>query len=254
VGFTPSPSRPLFFSILLSLQLFAQADLAVLAGRFAPERHSAFKQIPAKYVPGKAQYLHAEALAAFLKLARLAEGDGYAIQIVSATRNFTTQKAIWEQKFSGARKVGGKNLATAMPDETGRALEILRFSSMPGTSRHHWGTDMDLHEAGIKGPALTNKTFKNGRGKEFHSWLTKNAPRFGFCQPYTGDPAARNGNKYAHGYQEESWHWSYKPLSSVYLATYKGQAAALKPKGFAGDSQAAAFFLDYVENIDPSCL
>ena len=26
-----------------------------------------------------------------------------------------------------------------------RALDLLRYSSMPGSSRHHWGTDVDVH-------------------------------------------------------------------------------------------------------------
>lgn len=225
----------------------------MLGGRFSPEKNRDFREVPARYTTGKTQYLHARALQAFLKLAEAAERDGYKLQVISATRNFTTQKAIWEQKFSGSRKVAGKNLAASVPDEEKRALEILRFSSMPGTSRHHWGTDLDLHEAKIQGPALHNSTFKKGRGKDFHDWLSAHAPEFGFCQPYTGDPAARNGGKYAHGYQEESWHWSYKPLSAVYLQSYRDHAEQLRPTGYAGDKAAAHFYMDFVQNIDPSC-
>ncbi|MBN8221702.1 MAG: hypothetical protein J0L53_12310, partial [Spirochaetes bacterium] len=70
----------------------------------------------------------------------------------------------------------------------------------------------------------------------------------------TGNPTARNGGRFAHGYQEESWHWSYKPISAEYLRAYQAQAAALKPKGYAGDKAAAHFYMDYVQNIDPSCL
>lgn len=240
--------------IFTLLPVFAQSDLNILSGKFTPDKAPAFKAVPAKYTAGKTQYLNSEALSAFLQLAKLAESKGYNIQIVSATRNFHTQKAIWEQKFSGSRKVGGQNLAETVKDEEKRALEILRYSSMPGTSRHHWGTDMDLHEAKIKGPALHNQTFKSGRGKEFHIWLTQNAPQFGFCQPYTGNPATRNAGKFTHGYQEESWHWSYKPLSAEYLRTYQAQAGAMKPKGYAGDKAAAHFYMDYVQNIDPSCM
>lgn len=247
------PIRLSLFIITALLPVFAQADLSILSGRFVPDKNPSFKAVPAKYNMGTTQYLDIDALAAFLKLARLAETAGYDIRIVSGTRNFTTQKAIWEQKFSGGRKVGGKNLAETVKDEQKRALEILRYSSMPGTSRHHWGTDMDLHETKLKGPALHNQTFKSGRGKEFHTWLTQNAPQFGFCQPYTGDPATRNAGKYARGYQEESWHWSYKPISAAYLRTYESQAAAMKPKGYAGDKAAAHFYMDYVQNVDPSC-
>lgn len=202
---------------------------------------------------GNAQYLDAEALSAFLKMAAAAEKHGYAIRIVSGTRNFTTQKSIWEQKFTGARKVGGRNLATAVKDETERSLEILRYSSMPGTSRHHWGTDMDLHETKLPGTPLNNETFQKGRGKNFFDWLQLNAPLFGFCQPYNGNPAVRNGDKYAHGYQEERWHWSYQPIAAAYLEAYRQSAGELKPSGFAGSKAAAHLYLDFVQNINPKC-
>lgn len=231
----------------------SEAQLALLSGKFNPDKKSGFAAIPAKFSAGRTQYLDERTLAALTKLAAAAHAAGFDIQVVSATRNFTTQKAIWEQKFSGQRAVGGKNLAATVKDEEKRALEILRFSSMPGTSRHHWGTDMDLHEAKITGPALHNSTFKQGRGKAFHDWLTANAPTYGFCQPYNGDPAERNGGKYAHGYQEERWHWSYRPISADYLKEYENNAAALQPKGYAGDKAAAHLYMDYVQNIDPAC-
>lgn len=230
-----------------------EVDLKVLSGKFAPDNMPGFASIPDKYLSRKPQYLDARALSALEKLSVAARKAGYDIKVVSATRNFTTQKAIWEEKFTGRRAVGGKNLATAIKDEEKRALEILRFSSMPGTSRHHWGTDMDFHESGISGPALHNSTFKTGRGKEFYDWLVANAGKFGFCQPYNGDPTERGAGKFAHGYQEERWHWSYRPVAAQYLAAYRQNAEILKPNGFAGDKSAAHFYLDYVENIDASC-
>lgn len=229
------------------------AELQTLSGKFAADTKQGFAVIPAKYLNGKPQYLDERALAALLKLAAAAHSAGYDIKVISATRNFTTQKAIWEEKFTGKRAVGGKNLATTVKNDEARALEILRFSSMPGTSRHHWGTDLDLHELKITGPALHNSTFKQGRGKEFYEWLVANAAEFGFCQPYDGDPSMRNGGKYAHGYQEERWHWSYRPVSADYLKSYQQNAAALQPKGYAGDAAAAHLYMDYVQNIDPSC-
>lgn len=200
------------------------------------------------------QYLDERALAAFEKMAAAAQKAGFQLMIVSATRNFTTQKAIWEQKFSGVRKVRGQDLTKTIPNEEQRALEILKYSSMPGTSRHHWGTDLDLHEAKLAGPALTNETLSKGRGLELYNWLLAHAGDYGFCQPYKGSPTARNGGRFAHGYEEERWHWSYRPLSSEYLKIYTQQAAALMPAGFLGDKASQKFYLDYVKNIDPGCL
>jgi len=234
-------------------QLFANTDTALLSGKFNPDKKAGFKVVPKKYVLELRQMLDERALEAFLKMAAAAEKAGFKIRIVSGTRNFGVQKVIWEQKFTGARKVGGENIAKTIPNEEKRALEILRFSSMPGTSRHHWGTDMDLHELAMKEPALYNKSFKNGRGLEFYNWMVANAPTFGFCQPYTGDPSVRHPDGFAHGYQEERWHWSYKPVSSQYLSAYKAHAAALSPTGFAGDKAGGKFYMDYVFNVDPSC-
>lgn len=251
---TGKTRRILISFLLLALPAAAQADMRVLNGKFNPEKKAEFTALPGRYSQGKTQYLDTRALEAFLRLAEAARKAGYEITVISATRNFASQKAIWEQKFNGTRKVSGKNLATAMPDEAQRSLEILRFSSMPGTSRHHWGTDFDLHESKLKGTALTNETLSTGRGLQFYEWLTVNAPAFGFCQPYKGDPAQRNGGKFARGYQEERWHWSYKPVSAQYLKVYLQNSGALAPVGFAGDRAAAGFYLDYVQNIDPGCL
>jgi len=70
-----------------------------------------------------------------------------------------------------------------------------------GTSRHHWGTDIDLN-------SFNNKYFESGKGKKIYDWLTSNASSFGFCQPYTP-----KGDHRPHGYNEEKWHWSYQPVS-----------------------------------------
>lgn len=240
--------------LLLVLPVFAQADLQLLRGKFQPEKRQGFRAVPAKMSPGRVQYLDERTLTAFEKMAAAAQKAGFQLTIVSATRNFTTQKAIWEQKFSGVRKVRGKDLTKTIPNEELRALEILKYSSMPGTSRHHWGTDLDLHEARLTGPALSNETLSKGRGLELYNWLLANAGQFGFCQPYKGSPSARNAGSFAHGYEEERWHWSYQPVSSEYLKAYTQQAAALSPGGFLGDKASGKFYLDYVKNIDPGCL
>ncbi|MFZ5630749.1 MAG: M15 family metallopeptidase [Spirochaetota bacterium] len=240
--------------LLLVLPVVAQGDLQLLRGKFQPEKKPGFKVIPAKLSPGRVQYLDERALAAFEKMAAAAQKAGFQLTIISATRNFTTQKAIWEQKFSGIRKVRGKDLTKTIPNEEQRALEILRYSSMPGTSRHHWGTDLDLHEAKLTGPALSNETLSKGRGLDLYNWLLAHASEYGFCQPYKGNPSARNAGRYAHGYEEERWHWSYQPVSSEYLKSYTQQAGALVPGGFLGDKASGRFYLDYVKNIDPGCL
>ena len=112
-------------------------------------------------------------------MAQAARQEGIALRIISATRNFAAQQRIWEAKWRGRRKVNGQVLNIMVPNPTQRALKILEYSSMPGTSRHHWGTDIDLN-------ALTNAYFTSGeRVKKVYDWLQAHAAEYGFCQVYT---------------------------------------------------------------------
>lgn len=88
-----------------------------------------------------------------------------------------------------------------------KAKDILTYSSMPGSPRHHWGTDIDLNK-------LNNSWFEQGEGKKIYDWLVAKAADFGFCQVYTSKEAGRTG------YNEEKWHWSYLPLASTYLEAF----------------------------------
>ena len=96
----------------------------------------------------------------------------------------------------------------------------MRYSSMPGTSRHHWGTDLDFI-------SVEPEDWTHGEGLRIYNWLCLNAHKFGFFQPYTADPART-------GYAEERWHWSYAPLSKPYLEAYRQKITAEDITGFSG--------------------
>ncbi|MGE8720698.1 M15 family metallopeptidase [Leptospira terpstrae] len=164
------------------------------------------------------------------------------IFLVSSFRNFGHQKGIWEAKFTG-KKVMRVPIKGKSPEEITNL--ILEFSSAPGTSRHHWGTDFDIN-------ALDNAYFEeNGKGKILYDWLKQNAHKYGFCQPYSR--LSTRNNK---GYQEEKWHWSYAPISNQLTKEWV--------KGFSsGEIQLAGSFLgadvlgdralDFVRSINPDC-
>ncbi|UPT65468.1 MAG: D-alanyl-D-alanine carboxypeptidase family protein [Sphingobacteriales bacterium JAD_PAG50586_3] len=101
-----------------------------LSGKFEPKTDSLFVTIPAQY-SGKAdeQYLRKEAMDGFAKMADEAKKEGISLKIVSATRNFYSQKAIWEAKWNGTR-ADWKDVATKYPVAVDRATAILRYSSM----------------------------------------------------------------------------------------------------------------------------
>lgn len=152
-----------------------------------------------------------EALAAFLAMAKAAAKDGVSLTIVSGTRNRARQIEIWTEKW---------NRGTGTDVE--KAQQILSYSSMPGTSRHHWGTDIDIN-------SVDPEHFTNATGDKTYRWLYANAKRFGFYQPY------KNADESCDcGYREEKWHWSYFPISNQMLRAYKRMITYNDISGFPG--------------------
>lgn len=182
----------------------------------------------------KTTYLHKETYKKFKEMFAAAKKDGVILKIISGTRNFNEQKGIWERKWA-------TNIKTM--DSMSAAKKILLYSSMPTTSRHHWGTDMDIN-------SLENSYFESGQGLKEYNWLKKNAAKYGFCQVYTDKKTvARNG------YQLEKWHWSYIPLSSQYLKKYNELINYSLIKGFQASNLASKLkaIEEYVNGIDKKC-
>ncbi|MEO5582547.1 MAG: M15 family metallopeptidase, partial [Saprospiraceae bacterium] len=133
------------------------------------------------------------------------------------------------------------NLAKTQKDPIKRAQKILEYSSMPSTSRHHWGTDMDLN-------ALNNEYFTTGEGRKIYDWLNRHAAEFGFCQPYTaGRPV---------GYNEEKWHWSHMPVSKPLTDFCQSKMFNDKITGFLGSQTAISIDIvkKYMLGINLECL
>jgi LAS superfamily LD-carboxypeptidase LdcB len=202
----------------------ADSSLSVeyLMGKFNPAKDTTFIHTDTEYANSDQMYLKKEAYLAFIRMFYAAQKDGVKIFIISATRNFAYQKGIWEAKWNGSRLVENKNLASTIKDPVERALKILKYSSMPGTSRHHWGTDMDLN-------SMDPKYFESANGKKVYEWLSKNASDYGFCQPYTAKGTSRPD-----GYEEEKWHWSYLPLASNCMKQYLNKVNYSDIAGFKG--------------------
>lgn len=119
-----------------------------------------------------------------------------------------------------------------------KLISILEFSAMPATSRHHWGTEVDLN-------TLENSYFEEGTGKAEYEWLLKHAADFGFYQVYTAQNSGRTG------YREEKWHWSYLPLAAQFLAEYNSLVTYRQICDFHGSELAAehAIIPNYVNGI-----
>ncbi len=201
-----------------------------LMGKFDPTKHADFILIEKKYAVKPDMYLRKETYEAYKKMADAAEKEGVKLTIISATRNFDYQKTIWETKFN------------ALKDKTAsaRAKKILQYSAMPGSSRHHWGTDIDLNN-------LENSHFEKGDGKKIYDWLLQHAAEYGFCQPYTaGRPT---------GYKEEKWHWSYMPLSKDFTTIAGKYLKNEMIAGFKGAESAPQIDVvkNYILGINKDC-
>lgn len=216
-----------------------------LLGKFKPENNEDFDVISNKYTLSKNKiYIQKEAYNAFLKMRNEALKENIVLNIISGTRNFEAQKSIWNNKWQGVTKVNGKNLTEFMSNELERFKKILNYSSVPGTSRHHWGTDIDINN-------VEPNYFNTQIGKIEYEWLKNNADKFGFCQTYN-----LKGNGRLTGYNEEKWHWSYLPLARIFTQEYKNSIKNEDIKGFLGDKYVLEQDLinDYVLGINPECL
>jgi zinc D-Ala-D-Ala carboxypeptidase len=193
---------------------------AFLTGRFNPLQNTDFVAVGKPYTSKTGMMMQLEAFEAFKKMFDAAKKDGISLNIISSTRNFDQQKAIWEGKWT-------RFADTKAPVD--RALRILEYSSMPGSSRHHWGTDIDLND-------LNNPSFE-GKGvhAKVYQWLVIHGAEYGFGQPYTPIDEAR-----PYGYHEEKWHWSYLPLAKQYREKYVNTIKDEDINGFKGAETAIA--------------
>lgn len=215
-----------------------------ITGKFDPSTHPDFTIIQPQHANATGLLLRKDAYAAFVAMYDAAQKDDVHLQIISATRNFERQKQIWEKKWTGQTLVEGNvNLAQAVPNPVERARRILRFSSMPGTSRHHWGTDIDLNH-------LENEWFEHGEGLEIYEWLVAHAAEFGFCQPYSPKGPDRQS-----GYEEEKWHWSWLPVAQPLTRQAADMLNDTDIRGFLGDQTAPAIGVvaNYILSINNLC-
>lgn len=222
-------------SILLSTPNFPNDSLLLkhLLGIFDYKKDTFFSLVKIDYCT-KTMYLQKDVYQKFVEMHNAAKKENITLLIVSGTRNFDEQKTIWEKKWDKYIKV---------KDSLSTVRQIMRYSSMPTTSRHHWGTDIDINSVD---PAY----FATKQGIKEYQWLVKNAHKFGFCQVYTD----KNTTKRT-GYEMEKWHWSYTPISSYYLKKYNELVNYKLVNGFKGSYFAPKIksIENFVNGIDQSC-
>lgn len=154
--------------------------------------------------------MHPEALEAFLEMKEAANKDGIRMNVFSSFRDFKAQSRIWNLKCQGKRPLydrAGRPLHHSALNGKELVETILIWSALPGASRHHWGTDVDLVgrvPQGYQVELLPHEYEENGIFGELNRWMSENLHRFGFFRPYREDLG---------GVSVEPWHVSYAPLS-----------------------------------------
>ena len=181
-------------------------------------------------------YIHARMIDSLNSLRNEALKAGFQIEIASAFRAHDHQMRIWNAKAQGLRALydsSGNLLDFNQLSKIDLLYSILRWSALPGGSRHHWGSDIDIFDKS-KMPQdydvqLTpEETEGDGYFAPMHEWLDTHLEKFGFFRPYAID----NG-----GIAPERWHISFAPVAIPYMneLTYevlensiKGQEISLK--------------------------
>jgi len=160
--------------------------------------------------------LHPDAAKAFLGLRTAAAHSDIDLVAVSTFRSFQRQLGIWNEKFHGRRPLldqEGRALDPAVMTETQIVQAILLWSALPGASRHHWGTDIDVIDrnalAADQRPQLIPIEYSpGGVFDRLGGWLPRHCEDYGFFLPYDRDRG---------GVRPEPWHLSYAPVSSKAL-------------------------------------
>lgn len=169
--------------------------------------------------------LHYEAVSSFLAMREAAAAEGIDLVACSSFRDFDTQLAIWNRKWLGERPLyarDGQLLERASLSDDDLVDAILCWSAVPGGSRHHWGSDIDVIDVAAipkdyKVQLVPGEYSPDGVFSRLASWLEAHSRHFGFFRPYRADRG---------GVSPEPWHLSYAPLSipaleSLSLATLR---------------------------------
>jgi LAS superfamily LD-carboxypeptidase LdcB len=171
---------------------------------------------------------------AWQQLQHAARAAGFNLQAASSFRDFARQQAIWNGKFRGLRPVLDANsqpLDISTLTEREKIAVILRWSALPGASRHHWGSDLDVYDPDLlaEGKKLQLEPWEYQQGGYFYPlscWLDQHLAEFGFYRPFAKDLG---------GVATEPWHISYYPLAQhcrqqltldVLLEAWNGQDIA----------------------------
>lgn len=159
--------------------------------------------------------VHRDLVVALDALRAAGREAGFDLAIDSGFRSFERQRSIWNRKASGQLAVldsESRPLDIAALSPRDLAFAILRWSALPGASRHHWGTDLDVFDAAARPPGyevrlVPSEVEDGGLFAPLHDWLDEriaSGTSYGFFRPYDRDRG---------GVAAERWHLSFAPIA-----------------------------------------
>jgi len=167
----------------------------------------------AEIFPG--HFVHSDVVEPYLALVARAADSGVDLRLASGYRSFDRQLTIWNAKVSGQRPVcddRGTPLDLNTLTDLDKVNAILRWSALPGASRHHWGTDVDVWDRAAVETDYCLQLVPGeyaGDGVFFRltRWLDEMLANgeSGFFRPYTVDDG---------GVGVEPWHLSFRPVAA----------------------------------------
>ena len=192
---------------------------------------------------------------AFAAMQQAAQQQGLEIAVASGFRSFERQLTIWNRKFQG-----DSILYNAHGDELvfsdlsiGEKIEaMLTWSALPGASRHHWGTELDVfdprefEQSGKQLQLVAGEYAEGGPCYALHQWLQRHAAQYGFFFPYA---------RFQGGVAAEPWHLSYRELAEPAQAAVTEEllATTIQENEVAGKDYVLARLYDikqqYIDNI-----
>lgn len=165
--------------------------------------------------------VHRQTREPLLFLQARAASAGFILEVASSYRSFERQLLIWNNKARGLRPVlddAGEPIDLNLLSARDKVSAILRWSALPGASRHHWGTDIDVYDssriaADYQLQLTVAETQNDGPFAEFHRWLDDELAQGNsdFFRPYAQDRG---------GIAPEPWHLSYAPLAGSFAQQF----------------------------------
>lgn len=184
--------------------------------------------LPVDLSKGSSKLADPDAAKALEALSKRAQKAGFELGVCSAYRSYNDQLCIVQGKFDGSRAVldaDEKPLDISKLSVAEKVAAVLRFSALPGFSRHHFGTDFDIY-ASDRLPCgqklqLTCREYAYGSYFfEFGEFLKENLAELGFIRPFSGLGFVA----------AEPWHISYFPKAERMVASFDYKLALLKLK------------------------